>query len=86
MEIHQLRYITALSQELSFQRAAKKVHISQPTLSQQIQKLEKELGTPLFERSSGGVRLTAAGETFIPKALSILDSLDRAMNAVKKDS
>lgn len=83
MEIQQLRYIIALSQELNFNRAAAKVGISQPTLSQQIKKLEEELQTPLFERSAHSVRLTPAGKTFLPYARQALESLNSGVNELK---
>lgn len=83
MELQQLRYIVALSQERNFLRAAKRAHITQPTLSHQIKKLEQELGTPLFERSSHGVRLTAAGEKFIPYAISTIDNLEKALSELR---
>jgi LysR family hydrogen peroxide-inducible transcriptional activator len=83
MEMHQLKYFVAVARERHFQKAADQVHISQPTLSQQIQKLEKELGTPLLERSSRQVRLTAEGERFLPYANQILDTAERAAAEIK---
>ena len=84
MEIQQLRYMVALAQEKHFLRASESVHISQPTLSQQIQKLEKELGVLLFERSPRQVRLTPEGERFLPYALSVLDTLEKAGSDMKQ--
>lgn len=83
MEIQQLRYVIALAHERHFQRAAERVHITQPTLSQQIQKLEKELGAPLFERSNRQVRLTEAGERFLPHATNVLATLEKAQTDIK---
>lgn len=84
MDIQQLRYIIALSQELNFNRAAQRVGISQPTLSQQIQKLEDELGEALFERSTKSVRITPAGELFLPHAQAALDTLKAGVNELKE--
>ena len=86
MEIHQLRYILALAQERNFGRAAKRIHITQPTLSQQIKKLEKELGASLFERSSHGVRLTEAGEKFLPHAIAIMDRIEKSVHDVQEQT
>lgn len=83
MELQQLRYIAALSQERNFLRAAKRCNITQPTLSHQVKKLEEELGAPLFERSSQGVRLTAAGEKFIPYAITTIDNLEKALSELR---
>lgn len=83
MEIQQLRYIIALSQELNFNKAAQKVGISQPTLSQQIKKLEEELGEPLFERSPHEVRLTNAGRLFLPFARNALQNLKQGVDELK---
>ncbi len=86
MELQQLRYIVALSQELNFLRAARRASITQPTLSQQVKKLEDELGAPLFERSSHGVRLTPAGEKFMPFAMAALDTLKKGLTELQKES
>lgn len=86
MQIHQLRYFLALTQELSFKQAAARVHISQPTLSQQIKKLEDELGSPLFERSNRHVRLTEAGHKFLPYAQNAMDAISKGLNEIKENS
>lgn len=85
MEIQQLRYVLALAQELSFYKAAKKVFVTQPTLSQQIKKLEDELGVVLFERSPKWVQLTEAGERFLPHAQNILDGVDQIKTEFHQD-
>lgn len=86
MDIQQLRYFIAVAQELHFNRAAAKMHVTQPTLSQQIQKLEKELGAPLLERSPQSTRLTAAGKKFLPHALSVLDQLQKGVQELREDA
>ena len=78
MEMHQLRYVVAVARAGNFSRAAEQCHVSQPSLSQQIQKLEEELGERLFDRMKPGVRLTAHGEGFLPRALKILDEVEVA--------
>jgi LysR family hydrogen peroxide-inducible transcriptional activator len=82
MEIHQLRYFTALAATRNFSRAAERCNVSQPSLSQQIMKLEGELGDRLFERGGREIVLTAAGELFRPHAERVLDELERARDAV----
>lgn len=86
MELQQLRYVAALARYLNFRKAAESVHVTQPTLSQQLQKLEDELGTQLFERSPRRVRLTPAGERFVPYAMSILETAREAMQVVAQEN
>jgi len=78
MEVHQLRYFCAVADSGSFSRAAVQSHVSQPSLSQQIQKLESELGARLFDRLGRSVRLTDAGKTFLPRARAVLRELEAA--------
>ena len=72
MQIHQLRYFCAVAKTGSFTRAAEHEHLAQPSLSQQVRKLEDELGTRLFDRLGRTVRLTSFGEAFLPRAEEIL--------------
>jgi len=83
MEFRQLRYFATLAEELHFGRAASREHIVQSALSQQISRLERELGVPLVERSTHHVRLAPAGEVFLAEARQILDRLDRAKKAAR---
>lgn len=73
MEFRQLQYVVQLANEKNFSRAAEKLHIAQPSLSQQIAKLEKELGIQLFQRNTSSVDLTYAGSIFAKRAQKILD-------------
>jgi LysR family hydrogen peroxide-inducible transcriptional activator len=82
MEIHQLRYFVAVAEEGSFSRAAAKVRVSQPSLSQQIRKLEAEVGQPLFDRLPRSVVLTEAGRCLIDYARQILASIGDARRCV----
>jgi LysR family hydrogen peroxide-inducible transcriptional activator len=68
MEVHQLRYFCAVSETGSFTRAAEREQVAQPSLSQQIMKLEEELGVRLFDRLGRTVRLTGFGQVFLPRA------------------
>ena len=78
MEIHQLRYFIAVAEYKHFTKAAEALHIAQPSVSQQIQKLEAELGSPLLHRMKRGVTLTEAGQTFLPWARRIVGDLATA--------
>src|SRR5579862_663207 len=78
MELRQLRYFVTLAEELHFGRAAAREHIVQSALSQQVQRLERELGVRLLERSTHHVALTAAGVVFLVEARQILAHVDRA--------
>lgn len=78
MELRQLRYLVALADEQSFTRAAEREHIAQPALSQQIQKLEQELGLPLVERTTRRVSITDAGNLLVARARRVLTELESA--------
>jgi len=78
MEMHQLRYMVAVVRAGNFSRAAEQCHVSQPSLSQQILKLEEELGERLFDRTKREAKLTAHGEAFLPRAVKILEEVDAA--------
>ncbi len=85
MELRHLRYFLAVADAAHFTRAAQKLWVSQPTLSQQIKQLEEELGAPLFHRGAGGVQLTAAGEKFRPYAERVLHEMEEAVAAIGHD-
>jgi LysR family transcriptional regulator, transcription activator of glutamate synthase operon len=76
MELRQLRYLVAVADELHFTRAAAREHVAQPALSQQIRRLEEEVGLPLVERSTRRVVLTEAGETLVAGARRMLAELE----------
>jgi DNA-binding transcriptional LysR family regulator len=78
MELRQLRYLVALAEERHFTRAAAREHIAQPALSQQIRRLEQEVGLALVERTTRRVALTAAGELLLARARRILAEVDAA--------
>jgi len=82
VEFHQLRYFVAVAEEGSFSRAAAKVRVAQPSLSQQIRKLEAEVGQPLFDRLPRSVVLTEAGRCLIEYARQILASVGDAQRCV----
>jgi LysR family hydrogen peroxide-inducible transcriptional activator len=84
MEIHQLRYFLCVACFRSFTRAAEHEHVAQPSLSQQIRKLESELGAPLFDRLGRRIRLTALGERFLKHAQRVLADLENARHEVNE--
>ncbi|HZO93723.1 MAG TPA: LysR family transcriptional regulator [Candidatus Baltobacteraceae bacterium] len=83
MELRDLRYFVAAAQHRNFSRAAEQLAVSQPALSEQIRKLEDELGAPLFQRTSRGATLTDAGEAFLPRARAVLAEADAAADSVR---
>jgi LysR family transcriptional regulator, hydrogen peroxide-inducible genes activator len=82
MEFQQLRYVCAVADTSSFSRAAERCQVAQPSLSQQVLKLEEDLGTRLFDRLGRSVRLTEAGRAFLPHARSILHQMEIARLSV----
>jgi DNA-binding transcriptional LysR family regulator len=83
VELRQLRYFVAVAEERRFARAAARLHIAAPSLSQQIQTLERELRVTLFERSPRKVELTPAGEVLLARARVVLAEADRARDEVR---
>jgi DNA-binding transcriptional LysR family regulator len=83
MELRQLRYFVVLAEELHFGRAAAREHIVQSALSQQVQRLEREVGVQLLQRSTHHVALTAAGAAFLAEAQQVLIHVDRALSVAR---
>src|SRR5690554_5862887 len=77
MEIRQLQYALQIAKDMNFSRAAEKLHIAQPSLSQQLSKLEKEIGVLLFQRNTNSVELTYAGSVFMDQAQKIVDHIEQ---------
>ncbi|MFN6570861.1 LysR family transcriptional regulator [Dendronalium sp. ChiSLP03b] len=86
MELRHLRYFVTLAEELHFGRAAERLHIAQPPLSQQIRQLEKELGFELFYRTKRNVQLTEAGQVFLSEVQQILKQLQQAIQVGQQTS
>lgn len=83
-EMRQLRYFAAVAERQSFSQAALDLNISQSALSESVRRLEKELGTPLLERSSRHVALTAAGAALLPEALELAVRFDAALDRARR--
>ncbi len=86
MELRHLRYFVTVAEELHFGRAAERLSIVQPSLSQQIQQLEKELGFPLLYRTKRSVELTDAGKVFLVEAKRVLTQVQEAKRAAQRAS
>lgn len=84
MELRHLQYFLALAQDLNFSRAAERLHIAQPSLSQQIRQLERELETELFDRSVRPIRLTNAGQLLLRNASSIVAEAEETAREVRR--
>src|ERR1700733_1711717 len=83
MELRHLRYFVAVAEELHFSRAAERLHISAPSLTEQVRNLEQELGAPLLTRTKRNVALTDAGVRFLEEARSTLRQAEHAALVAK---
>jgi len=83
VSLAQIRYFVAVAEEGHVGRAAERLRIAQPPVSRQIRALEDEIGTPLFERTSRGMRLLPSGSAFLAHARAILDAVERASAAAR---
>jgi len=84
LELRHLRYLVAVADAGTFTRAAERLSIAQPTLSQQIRRLEQIVGTPLLHRRRDGVRLTAAGAVLLDAARDVLAAVDHAASQTRQ--
>src|SRR3954462_8130885 len=81
MELRHLRYVVAVAEELHFRRAAERLHIAQPAVSEQVRKLEIELGVQLFDRTQRNGALTDAGAALLTQAYRVLRQVEAAREA-----
>src|SRR6185312_1022355 len=79
LELRHLRYFVALADEGSFTHAAERIFVAQPTLSQQIRRLEEIIGTPLLQRRREGLRLTKAGTVLLDASRNVLTLVDQGV-------
>ena len=85
VSLEQVRTFVTVAETASVTRAASQLHVAQPALSRKLRALEDEVGRPLFLRTTRGMRLTAAGERFLPHAVGILAAVERAAAAARHD-
>src|ERR1700750_1571504 len=84
IELRHLRYFVALADAGSFTHAAQRIYVAQPTLSQQIRRLEEIVGTPLLQRRREGLRLTAAGHVLLDASRNVLALLDHEVSRTRQ--
>ncbi|HVU74674.1 MAG TPA: LysR substrate-binding domain-containing protein [Mycobacteriales bacterium] len=84
MELQQLRYVVAVTEERGFTRAAQRLRVAQPSVSAQVKALEEELGAELFVRARSGATLTGAGEVFLPWARQVLADIEAGRAGVRE--
>src|SRR6478609_6234153 len=84
MELRHLRYFVAVAEELHFRRAAERLHIAQPAVSEQIRNLERELGVQLLERTQRSVKLTPSGSALLEEARRMLRLADDAQRVARQ--